>query len=387
MAENIYSNIGKNINSFNTSNINKNNFTKLENIYLKLKEYENKETSNIKLAKYRGTRNEIRHKFYDLSYEIFLKCGIDKPESELYKFIELQNNLLDTYNKYFNTSRKIEEYIKKMQTILFLRFPKRPIVNSESFVWQNSFGKLNQNKNFKNKYKENIKYFLEFLKIELSNLQVNDENSLDKINKKFNMLEKLFRIYIEHKLPDSNPYFVKAFKFCYKKILENIYNIAKDKKNIKEFLKDFEIFNEILAIYGQYFGYPINSNYKNDKVLQGKIDELFKILKNMNPNNSSTNTLSSVQNNKSFSYNSSTNNSFENLNNSEATNSDTKSIIRILKKKFMYNNKNKSRITKNIANFGRLKDMWYTHLQQQKQNNPNNPNNQAQQNNTSRKNN
>lgn len=361
MAKNINSNVGKNINSFNTSNINKNNLTKLENIYLKLSKYNNKESSNVEKAIYKGTYEEIRQKFYGLSYEIYLKCYIDKPESELYKFIELQKNLLDTYKKHFDNPRKIKEYIKKMQTILFLRFPKRPIINSKSLVWQNSFGKLNQNKNIMNKYNENIEYFLNFLKTELFNLQENDKNNLDKINKKFNMLEKLFRIYIEHNLTRSNSRFVEIFKFCYKKILENIYNIAKDKKNIEEFLKNFEIFNKILANYGKYFGYPINSNNSNDKLLQEKIDELFKILKNMNINNSSMNTNSKPFANLNNYSSINNSNSFVNLNsssmsnnNSEATNSDTKSIIRILKKKFMNNLNNKDSpifvVYKNVSN-------------------------------------
>jgi hypothetical protein len=361
MAKNIDSNVGKNINSFSTSNIKKNNFIKLENIYSKLKEYNKKESSKLDKTIYKVTYEEIRHKFYDLSYEIYLQCFIDKPESELYDFIELQKNLLDIYNRCFDNPRKIEEYIKKMQTILFLRFPKRPIIESESLVWQNLSGKLNQNKNFKNKYSENVKYFLDFLKIELSNLK---KNILDKIGKKINMINKLYQIYSEHNLIRTNPSFNEEFRVCYKIFLENIYDIAKDKKNIEEFLFYFEIFNEILASYGSYFGYPINSNNSNDKLLKEKIDELFKILKNFSENNSSKNTLSvvnlnnvsSVQSNSSFSYISSTqsNNSSGNLNNSGAISSDTKSIIKILEKKFMNNLNNKNSpifiVYKNVSN-------------------------------------
>ena len=112
--------LGKKINSINISNINKNNLNILESIYLDLNllvRSQKNTLTNRNNALSAGTYQEIRQKFLNLSYLIYLKSYNSKKDEDFIKLFILQQTLLEIFNKYFYNPQKIENYLNYMKII------------------------------------------------------------------------------------------------------------------------------------------------------------------------------------------------------------------------------------------------------------------------------
>jgi hypothetical protein len=275
-----------NINAINLSNLKETNLLNLEKIIIELNKLKNKNINlnNNNKQIYKYFYDEIRKKFIEFSYQIYLKAYTCKKEKES-ELVNLQNQVLEIYKLYFENPSKINYYLNSMQVILFLRFIKKPIIKNNKLYWENSNNQLNNN-SFIQKYEHNIKEFKEILYNEFyNNLQYDDyfkNKNVDLIKKESNMLSTLSKIHYDYKLNDRYPDSQKIIKKFHIKFLENIYKEAKNKKDVN-FLSYLEIYNNVLAEFGIYFGYPNNENSKNNILLKN-LEELFKILKNLELN-------------------------------------------------------------------------------------------------------
>jgi hypothetical protein len=271
--------LGKIINSINISNINKNNLNILENVYLDLNSFvksQKNTLTNRNKALSTVTYQEIRQKFLDLSYLIYLKSYNSQTAEKFKKLFDLQKKLLEMFNKYFDNPQKIENYLNYMKIILFLIFPEQTSLKKSELNIDNSFNIFG----FTENNEGGINYFLYILKTELENLKKKEDN-LKILKEKSAVLIKLCEIFFKFNLQFLEDY-SKLLKECIKKFLENIYNIAKNMKNI-DFLKYLEIYNNVLSVYGTYFGYPnSNSSNKKNNVIWENLKELFDIFKTLN---------------------------------------------------------------------------------------------------------
>jgi hypothetical protein len=294
--------MAENINSL------KNNLIKLENIYLQLSKYKNNESSNAEKAIYKGTYEKIRQNFYSLSHEIYLKCYIEKKEDKLYNFIELQNNLLDIYNKYFNNPRKIEENIKKIQNILFLRFPKRPIINSN-----------NSSINTRSTRNSNS-----FVNINNSSMSNNSEATNSDAKSIIKILKKKFMNYLNNK---ESPIFVVYKNVSNKHSKEDAKLIYfPNRKIIRIGLEDYHFQRSHNDIY------LFSSIDQGHLIIQGN-GNVYKLRYKGSKNNiEETFILTKIENNVIWeTY-------------------DSKKIMPIFDEILFSNNSNRSRVTKNTAN-------------------------------------
>lgn len=291
--------LGKEINSINISNINTNKLVRLEEIVKKLNP-QNSALTNTNKAIYSGTYEEIRKKFLDLSYLIYLKSYNSQTAEEFKNLFDLQKKLLEIYKKYFNNPQKIEDYLNYMKVILFLIFPEQKILSKKELNIDNSFnifGFTGQN----NKG-GGLDYFLYILNTELLNLQ-KKENNLKILKLKSNALNRLCEIFFEFKLniiisinAHTNKNYKKVFKNnleekkykslelikeCYIIFLQNIFDIAV-KFTDTELLSYLEIYNNTYAVYGKYFGYPNKNRTSNDSIIAENFEKLFEILKKSN---------------------------------------------------------------------------------------------------------
>jgi len=269
--------LGQKINSINISNIN--SLSKLENTCLKFQNiYEeyNKSFTNKNRAIFKATSEELRKKLIDLSLFIYLKSYSSKTDEEFKKLFDLQKKLLEMFNKYFDNPKKIENYINYMKVILFFMFPKQTSLKKSELNIDNSFNIFE----LKGYNKGGINYFLYILKTELQNLKKKEDN-FKILKEKSVVLIKLCEIFFNFNLVFLKEY-SELLKECIKKFLENIYNIAKNMKNT-DILYLLEIYNNVLSVYGSYFGYPNSNSYnKKNNVIWENLKELFDILKKLN---------------------------------------------------------------------------------------------------------
>jgi hypothetical protein len=286
------------ISSINISNIN-NKLNKLEEIVKKIK-LKNNELTNTNKAIYRGTYEEIRKKFLDLSYLIYLKSYNSKKDEDFIKLFILQQTLLEIFNKYFYNPQKIENYLNFMKVILFLIFPEQKYLTKKDLNIDNSFNIFRFTG--QNNKGGGLDYFLYILNTELLNLQ-KKENNLKILKLKSNALNRLCKIFFKFELNNiisinsyTNTNLQKVFKNnleekkykslelikkCYIKFLQNIFDIAVQFTDI-ELLYYLEIYSNTYAVYGKYFGYPNKNKNSKDSIIAENFEKLFEILKKSN---------------------------------------------------------------------------------------------------------